>query len=52
MVQLFSDILTDVLRLLGTATSDTLSDLGKRKTPGRCTGVIPGGASYVHTTSS
>lgn len=52
MVQLFSDILTDVLRLLGTATSDTLSDLGKRKTLGRCTGVIPGGASYVHTTSS
>ena len=42
IVQLFSDILADVIGLLGTATSDTLSDLGKRKTLRRCTGVIPG----------
>lgn len=42
IVQLFSDILGDVVGLLGTATSDTLSYLGKRKTLQGCTGVIPG----------
>ena len=42
IVQLFSDISADVIGLLGTATSDTLSNLGKRKTLRRCTGVITG----------